>query len=68
MAENRSSLSSLQALKMRCLAEGTGHQAETEAEGPGVPCLLSVALVTPLGCQAGHSRMEGLVDVRWGRS
>lgn len=53
---------------MGYLAEVTGHQAGTKAEDPGISCLLPVAMVTPLGCQAGHSRMEGMVDVRWGRS
>lgn len=63
-----SSLSSLQPLKMGCPAAVTGHQAGTEAEDPGIFCLLPVAMVTPLGCQAGHSRIEGMVGVRWGRS
>lgn len=68
MAENRSSLSSLQPLKMGCLAEVTGHQVGTKAEDPGISCLLPVAMVTPLGCQAGQSRMEGMVDVRKGKT
>lgn len=73
VAESRSSLSSLQPLKMRCLAEVTGHQAGTKAEDPGISCLLPVAMVTPLGCQAGTAGWKvwlvsdgGEAGVRWG--